>query len=259
MNEFPRKENMKTGIFLLARMGSQRLPGKHLLQAREKPMLQHLINRIFLEFTPEIRENRLQIVITTSDESSNSVFEQLTNVSVFYGAVHNIPLRALQAAKESGFDQFLLVDGDDILCSTQGMRAVFEKLEKGASYVATKGLPFGMNSQGFRTNFYEEAVRPALTPPVLETGWGRVFPAESCQTIIYEPCPQQDSVRFSLDYPEDFTLIKGIIDHFGDRLPVSTHQEIVEYTITSSLYHLTEQIMKEYWDRFYAQIQEENK
>ena len=114
---------MKTGILITARLGSTRLKQKHMLKVREKPIVYYLIERIRREFKEEIAQNKIEVVIATSDEPDNRAFERLAtaNLKVFYGSIHNIPLRHFQAVESYGLSHVISVDGDDILCSVSGM------------------------------------------------------------------------------------------------------------------------------------------
>lgn len=249
---------MKTGILLLARMGSKRLPGKHLLEVCGKPIVQYLIDRIRLQFQAELDAQEVQLLLATSDEDRNQVFEGLAGITVFYGDIHNIPLRVYQATQRYGLRQFILVDGDDILCSVQGMRAVYQALCGGQNYACTKDLPFGMNSQGFQTTFYIQTVSPYFETKVLETGWGRVFPENTCYIIAYPQNEQYDLLRFTLDYAEDFDLFKTIIEHFADRILTIAELEVISFVLNMELYKLTDSIRKRYWERFHEQVEKEN-
>src|SRR5437762_5335823 len=112
-----------TTLFRSARLGSQRLNRKHLLQVNGRPLLQYLIDRIRTEFKTEFRQKEVKLAIATSVEQENKDFELLgsEDVSVFYGSSDNIPLRHLQAAQHYAVEAVVSVDGDDILCSTRGI------------------------------------------------------------------------------------------------------------------------------------------
>ena len=92
---------MKTGFFLTARLGSTRLPRKHLLEAAGKPMLGVLAERIRHAFAADLAAGDALLAIVTSDEAENRAFERFAalGVRVFYGSVDNIPLRHHQAAQ----------------------------------------------------------------------------------------------------------------------------------------------------------------
>lgn len=251
---------MRTGILITARLGSSRLKKKHLLDVKGQPILIYLIRRIKAAFQQEIEEGKIQIVIATSDEPENRQFEMFFSqgVAVFYGSLCNIPLRHLQAAEEYGFDNIISVDGDDILCSVQGMKLVYKEFANGNVFVKTNGLPFGMNAVGYTTEFLKSSLSKAEFE-VLETGWGRIFD-ESKVTILNTTISNcNEYMRFTLDYPEDFTFFNELITRFPLDLETSRDQEIVDYVEKEKLYEITKPVASEYWVNFNNGVEEETK
>ncbi|MFA6075357.1 MAG: hypothetical protein WCV63_04530 [Negativicutes bacterium] len=242
---------MKTGIFLTARLGSSRLKRKHLLEIQKKPIILYLIDRIQLAFKQEIADRKLEIVITTSDELENREFEGNVNsgVKIFYGSLNNIPLRHLQAAKKNDCDYIIAVDGDDILCSTDGMRAVYQELILGKAYVRTSGLPFGMNVMGYSTEFLVKALRKN-TCKILETGWGRIFNGDEASTITFSVNGASDDMRFTLDYLEDFNFFSELFQMLANNSELSTDQEIVDCVRNNRLHEITANVSSTYWINF---------
>lgn len=250
---------MKTGIFITARLGSTRLERKHLLSVNGKPLIYYLIQRIIGEFSKEIESNDVQIVIVTSDEQENRRFEEFSEygVAVFYGSTSNIPLRHLQAAKAHSLDSIISIDGDDILCSVKGMRTVYDALMQSAKYAKISNLPFGMNSSGYSKDFLESSLNDHFDD-ILETGWGRIFDQNQL-TEIRMPFPVQDNVlRFTLDYAEDYQFFKSVIEAFGDDIVTAQDEEIVRLVMNKKFYLINESISKQYWDNF-SKLQEAEK
>ena len=251
---------MNIGFFITARLGSTRLGKKHLLTVNNHPILFFLIKRIKEEFQEELIKEKIKIIIVTSDEPENREFKnfQKDGATVFYGSINNIPLRHLQAAKAHSLDSIISIDGDDILCSVKGMRAVYEALMQGAKYAKTLNLPFGMNSSGYSKNFLESSLNGHFDD-ILETGWGRIFD-QSQLTEIQVPFPVQDNVlRFTLDYDEDYQFFKSVIEAFGDDIFSVQDQDIVSLVMNRELYLINESISKQYWDNFYKLQEEESK
>ena len=249
---------MKTGIFITARLGSTRLKKKHLLPINGQPAIHYLFTRIAVEFKKELNDATAKIVIVTSDEKENREFEFVKDygVEVFYGSKENIPLRHLQAAVALALDNIVSVDGDDILCSVDGMRQVYGALRQGRSYVKTNNLPFGMNSFGYSREFLAKSLRGNLEM-TLETGWGRIFDNDQLHTINLPFEFQSDLLRFTLDYNEDFAFFKAVIEDIGDNIYQAKDKEIVQTVMEKELFKANEAISKEYWNNFYAKMAEE--
>ena len=251
---------MKTGILITARLSSSRLERKHLLSVGGRPIFYFLLKRIAGEFQDELLRGGLKIIIATSDEPENREFEnfQKDGATVFYGSINNIPLRHLQAAKSHSLDSIISIDGDDILCSVKGMRTVYDALMQGAKYAKTSNLPFGMNSSGYSKDFLESSLKGHFDD-ILETGWGRVFDQNQL-TEIHVPFPFQDNVlRFTLDYDEDYQFFKSVIEAFGDDIFIVQDEDIVRLVMNKKLYLINESISKQYWDNFYKLQEAESK
>jgi spore coat polysaccharide biosynthesis protein SpsF (cytidylyltransferase family) len=240
---------MSTAIFVTARLGSSRLPRKHLLPAGERVMVEVLIDRIRYAF-----DKRLRLVIATSDEQENREFERFApkGVTVFYGPINNIPLRHLEAARALDVACIVSVDGDDVLCSPTAMAAIRDALESGSRYATTVGLPLGMNSFGYRTDFLEESLR-GWADKILETGWGRVFEKTAPRSIdmrLRRDAP--DTLRFTLDYPEDLAFFQAVTEKLGSRLLSARDEEIVDCVLEHQLFKLTDPVAERYWKDFAA-------
>ncbi|MFZ5753914.1 MAG: cytidylyltransferase domain-containing protein [Bacillota bacterium] len=249
---------MSTGILINARLGSTRLKKKHLLPINDKPILSYLLDRIAVEFKNELVTKQVKIVIATSDEPMNALFEEIQKdgISVFYGSLYNIPLRHLQAAEKFCFDRIISVDGDDILCSTHGMRLIYHQLSSGSAYAKTSSLPFGMNSFGYTTNFLRKSLANH-SHKLLETGWGRIFNSATPTEIAVPFAVQNDLLRFTLDYQEDYKFFKELITALGDKVYTATDEEIVDLVLEGKLYEINESITREYWDNFYRNMESE--
>ena len=249
---------MNCGIFIVARLGSQRLRAKHLQLAAGQPVLLHLIRRIRHAFAAPLAAGKARVVITTSDEQENRVLNEIVGneAEVFFGSVRNIPLRQWQAAQAGNFSEIVSVDGDDILCSTAGMLAVAEKLSAGGAYVQTTGLPFGMNSFGYSSEFLGNAVATSQSD-TLETGWGRIFQARKPETIVFSRIPVDERLRFTLDYPADLKLFQAVFESLGPAASSATDEEIVRLVFDRELYHHNSSLAEEYWTNFRNQVEKE--
>lgn len=250
---------MKTGIFLTARLGSTRLPRKHLLEAGGKAMLAVLAGRIRRGFEKAIGRNDAVLAVVTSDEPANRDFERLSGepMPVFYGSKQNIPLRHLQAARHFGVDAIVAIDGDDILCSVDAMRVVADALSGGADYARTTGLPLGMNAFGYRTDFLARSIA-GKEQKTLETGWTYIFDAARLQSHALElGLKVPDSLRFTLDYGEDYEFFCRIVEHFGGGMVATSDREIVSYVLAQDLQKITDPIAQKYWENFQSVQAEE--
>ena len=250
---------MKIGIVITARLGSTRLKRKHLLDVGGKPILSYLLARVNQEFKEEVQTNEILPVIATSDEMENREFERFVSYGfrVFYGSTNNIPLRHLQVAKSYNLDSVISVDGDDILCSIRGMRLIYGALTEKLPYVKTCGLPFGMNATGYSRGFLKSSLVNHYQN-VLETGWGRIFDKGKLVDINIQLGNYNATLRFTLDYMEDFYFFKSIIDSFGDDIFAASDEEIIDLVIEKQLFKINESIAKRYWSNYHENLKRED-
>jgi spore coat polysaccharide biosynthesis protein SpsF (cytidylyltransferase family) len=248
---------VKIGVLITARMGSTRLPDKHLRLVAGRPILAWLVERIEREFAADIAAGTLLPVLATGSYSRNARLAVLcegNSVRMFYGDDDNVPRRHLQAAEALGLDAMLSVDGDDILCEPTAMREVHRLLAIGAQVAKTAGLPLGMNAWGYS--------RPALASALasadlglLETGWGRIFEAVPAQ-VTELACPLADQVRATLDYDEDLVFFSRCISEIEGwgAMPVGA---LVTEIVRRGIDRENIGVNETYWANFAAGISRE--
>src|SRR3954454_10556313 len=100
---------MKTVCTIEARMTSSRLPGKVLLEAAGKPLLEHMVERL--------RRVRAldEIVITTTEEASSEPIVDLADrlgIACFRGSEEDVLVRVLGAAQAHEADLIVETTGD---------------------------------------------------------------------------------------------------------------------------------------------------
>jgi hypothetical protein len=243
---------MKTGFFICARLGSSRLPRKHLIAADGLPFILHLVRRINRQFAADLSGGNAVVAIIASDEPENRDFIGALRgeADVFFGSIENIPLRQLQAAQHFDAGLIMSVDGDDILCSVEGMRTVHTALAGGSAYARTEGLPLGLNVSGYRRDFLESAMA-GRDQKTLETGWTRIFHGTKPRVLAYSSPAPDDRLRFTLDYEDDAKFFARIIERLGVARETATDAEIVDLVWREKIFELNAGLAKEYWENYY--------
>lgn len=244
-----------TGILILARMGSTRLTQKHLIKAGGQTFLEWMIDRLSYAFVNEIRNNEIKIVICTSDENENKVFEKFAlkkECHFYYGNKENIPFRQLECAEYFGFEHIISIDGDDILCSVQAAKEVFHYLKHGKELVKTTGLPLGMNiSGGYATKLLKQVLSHRNSVAKLETGWGSIFEGKIYFEINY---PHSDiDIRATLDYEEDAVFFNAIIGFLQEKAISITDELLIETILKNNFHKLNLHLNNTYWINFNQQ------
>jgi len=103
---------MTTGVFIIARLSSTRLPAKNMMPILGKPMIQHLVERIAKSKTID------KIVITTSTLPSDDPLEALAEdigIDCFRGDLDNVMERIVGAANYFNCDTVVEILGDNPL------------------------------------------------------------------------------------------------------------------------------------------------
>jgi spore coat polysaccharide biosynthesis protein SpsF len=217
-------------------------------------MIHWLCRRMVSAFQEQIASSELMIVIVTSEVPGNELLNEAVldlPVHVFYGADGNIPLRQLQCAKAFGLEAIISVDGDDVLCSFQAARDVFEALRSGGAFdiARVEGLPLGMNCQGYRTNYLERSLLD-MEGAKLETGWGRVFSEPRLKIIRRGDHDLMGDLRFTLDYPEDALFFAQIIEALAEGVLTMNDHDLVAYVSVNGLERTNAHLKERYWTNY---------
>ena len=247
---------MKMGLLVTARMGSTRLHDKHLKTLLGRPALSYLLERIENTFKAPILEGLAQVFIATGSASSNAALGIFSNdhVHLFHGDDDNIPLRHFQLAIAHQLDAMVSIDGDDLFCSPEAMRAVYEGLMQGEPLVKTTGYPFGMNAWGYSCEALAQAVS-IQDHGLLETGWGRAFDAIEPK-VIELACADAEKVRATLDYPLDLDFFSAVTAHIPEWQTLST-PDLAEKIVAQDLHLVNASLHDVYWQNFHAQMNQE--
>jgi spore coat polysaccharide biosynthesis protein SpsF len=222
---------MRIGALLRVRLSSSRLPGKALAPLGGRPAITHLIDRIAASRTIESRSD---IVVTTSTDPSDdpliSVVEA-AGASVFRGSLDDVIARTFGALEAFGFDAVTQVDGDDAFADPRYMEHAMETLlaEDSLDVVLCRGLPIGMATKAIRGSAIRR-VHDRYLPGPNGTGAFLYFTetglCEVAEILPFSPAHVHDTVRVTLDYPDDLRFFEALLAELGDR-PFGS-EEIVE-------------------------------
>lgn len=212
---------MKNHIFLQARLNSKRFPGKILKQICGKTILELIFERL------KKIENIDKIILVTGTEDSNkSLIKEAIrlNLEYFCGSEENILDRMYNASKKFDSQTIIRVTGDnpliDIILINKALKIFYEKKCDILSIDRIPSYPYGLNFEIFtnqvlesewkenRKNFdtYEEFYHTFTSPEksMLEKPIFRNYDLVNSKNL--------SSIRLTLDYPEDFTLISKIYE-----------------------------------------------
>jgi spore coat polysaccharide biosynthesis protein SpsF len=202
-------------VFITARMGSTRLPGKHLKEICGKPVIEQMITRIKQAKLPAF------IVLCTTVLPEDDILVELanrSNIKYFRGNPTDILKRWLDAADHFGVPYFISAEADDVFCDPEFVDIITQELQKNAfDYISCKGLPFGVTPTGINVTALRKI---CLLKKENDTeGQERFFTKTGLFRIHYieitDPELINPDARMTLDYPEDFEFFKTVFSLLG--------------------------------------------
>lgn len=204
---------MTFATLIVARLGSSRLPRKHLAPVLGRPVIEHLIDRV-----KEARQvNRIVLCTTNRAEDEELVaLARRVGVDVFQGSDANVLQRMLDAARAFAIDCVVVVEADEVVCDWALIDALVTRArETGADYLTVSGVPAGSYLHAIRTSALAR-VCERLDAETSTDGWARYFttPGGIAFTVdelrVDNPELDLPAARLTLDWPEDLQLIRAV-------------------------------------------------
>jgi len=229
-----------------ARMTSSRLPGKVLMPALDKPLLQILIERLSL--SNQIDEI---VVATTVNQSDNPIVElcKKMNIRYFRGSEDNVLERVCGAADFANADVIAEITGDCPLLDSNliddSIKYFLENYPK-VGYVTNSGpqisLPWGMDVHVFMAKDLYEVNKDNPDQLEIENVSYRFYRPESGDKyrpyyMQYSGSLNRPELRIVLDYPEDYDLLKKAYEDLYPVNPTFTANELIEWVDKNKSLH----------------------
>lgn len=223
------------GIISQVRMGSTRLPGKVLLPAAGRPLLDYHVARL--------AQSGLPLYLATTTEPADdalATYAEALGLSYHRGSETDVLARYYETARKFGLDVIVrvtsdcpLVDGPLIGAAVARYLADADPLEfRSNSLIRSfpRGLDFEIFSLPMLTEAYERASSPyerEHVTPYLKTG-----PATAGRVRnVDEVWPGGDFSRFriTLDTPEDYEVLRRLVEeHHADQLALPALLALLE-------------------------------
>lgn len=203
---------MKSAIFITARTKSTRLPKKVLLEVRGKTIIEHLIDRLKAAKLPDL------IVLCTSTNPNDDILVEIAKkngIEYFRGSEDDVLDRFSKAAALFNVDFIVVTWGDELFCDPEYVDKTIELFKKtNADFIKCEELPLGTYSYGLKVEALNKACRmKAETDTEI---WGGYFTESKGFNIQILKVDNEElrrpEIRITLDYPEDFVLVKEIFD-----------------------------------------------
>lgn len=207
---------MNTVIIVQARLGSTRLPGKILMQAAGKTLLEHVVLRL-----RRIRNANRVVIATTVNPNDLPIVDLCGKLGVdcFRGSEEDVLDRFYQAALEYGAENIVRINSDCPLIDPAVAEKVIQhyldrrdRLEYAANILASS-YPIGMHTEIFPFRVLEEAWRESKDPMERENVTPFIYrnPGRYRLGSVVDDRDLSHH-RWTLDYPEDFALISAVIE-----------------------------------------------
>ncbi len=222
---------MRVEIFVQARMGSTRLPGKILQPVFGKPLLKYMVERL-----REVK-NADEIVVLTTTEASDDIVEdfcQKEGVACFRGSENDVLERYYQAALQRRPDAIVRVTADCPLIDPEIVDAVidaFKRESPAIDYISNslkRTYPRGLDVEIFSFEALKKAYQLAIKPEEREHVTVYLYRHPELfklKNMAHHPSLSQ--YRWTVDTQEDFTLIRLILEHLYPDNPAFRLQDVL--------------------------------
>lgn len=212
-------------------MTSSRLPGKVLLPAAEKPMLQHLVER--LGSVPSLDG----IIIATTVNSTDDVIEDFSHdigVGCYRGSEDDVMSRVIGAAEKAQGDLVVEITGDCPIIDPQIVEQTIRMYNANtADYVSNAHLrsyPDGMDTQVFQLQSLKNSAEKTADKLDREHVTLHIRNHPEMYSHLHLVAPPElhwPELGLTLDERVDYELLKKIIEYFDPVNPLFSCLDVV--------------------------------
>lgn len=209
---------MNTGIIILCRHDSGRLPGKILLNIGGRAALGIIIDRV------RRAASGRPIIVATSDQESDDPIEKYCKregVECFRGSLDDVAGRFLLCAEQNGWDFAARINGDRVFLDSRTLSDMLAITDTNKFDLITnvpgQTFPYGMAVEVVRVSFFREIMNDVNDKYHREHVTTRLYEEEFSNYYVYKNirCPQAAGMQLSLDTPEDLIMIEDIAKRGG--------------------------------------------
>lgn len=227
----PAESGRSADVFIQVRMGSNRLPGKALLELDDRSCLAHVITRA--QHAEEIR--RVVVCTSTFDEDAVLLREAETwGAASFAGEPDNCLKRYFDCAMRDGSEIVVRVCGDSPLMPPPFIDAAVRHLrETGADYARVVSVPVGTSVEAFTVCALERALVAAVDPSLSDDLTYFIGRSEINELAPFEPTDptvrRHGDVIVALNRPEDQVLFETLFAECTPAGPYLTLEEAIAF------------------------------
>lgn len=210
------------GIVILARLSSQRLPGKALRPILgEERVLDHILKRLKGLVAKD------KIILATSDLPEDKALEDFAKekgIACYRGSLERVGERFFAAAELLNCDYALRLNGDNILLDPSILKEMMDLAALGqydfVSNVPERSFPKGMSVEIVSTHFYAQRL-PAISADAYcnEHVMVCLYEEEPPSNYYYfknTKLPEAAAIQLALDTKADFERSKWILEQIPE-------------------------------------------
>lgn len=221
-----------------ARMTSTRLPGKILMPSAGKPLLQILIER--LQRAPGVDGIELATTDNPTDDVVAALGERL-GIGVFRGSEDDVLGRVCGALRDAKADVCVEITGDCPFIDPQIVGEAireFLKTKDRHPYVSNsdphRSVPAGLDVQVFFAEALYRLEAETADPEDREHVSYGFYRRESGDRwnprfIVHPSCVGAEDLLVTLDYAEDYAMIKQLHEELSPTMPAYGAAEIIRW------------------------------
>ena len=212
---------MRVVAIIQARMGSQRLPGKVLLDICGESMLARVVRRV--------QQSRLMddvVVATSTDAADDAIVAagESLGVQVVRGSEEDVLSRYVDAAKATNADVVVRASADSPFIDPEVcdlVVAAFLAADPAVDYASNKlqpSFPLGLDVEAFSRDALERTANDAVEP--YERAHVTVHMYKNFDRFTLLPVASSRNLhawRWTVDTPEDLEFARAVFDRLGGR------------------------------------------
>lgn len=200
-------------VFVQARMTSQRLPGKVMLEVAGRRLLAYLLERL-----AHCKRMSRVLVLTSRDPSDDAVadFCQRQGLDCFRGDLHNVARRFADALDHYGFESFVRISGDSPLLDQALVDQSVDVFSTGEHDLVTnvfpRSYPTGQSVEVVSAAAFRRALSGMSKPSHLEHVTPYFYENHQAFRILnISAAAQLREIRLSVDTRADYEVFCRIV------------------------------------------------
>jgi spore coat polysaccharide biosynthesis protein SpsF len=229
------KKNLQVDVIVEARMSSMRLPGKIMLPAIGKPMLELMVERL-----KRIKGISNIIIATTVNDTDDCLADFASSfcLGCYRGSEDDVLLRVVQAAQKFDTDIIVEIPSDDPLVdpeiSSKVVEAFMERYPE-IDLVANdlmETVPVGFYTRAFKRSQLERIEKTTEHPldrENVEAYFYNNLDQFKHHNIKLDPSFRRSDIRLTLDTEDDYFVIKAVYENIYHRKKDFSLKDIIAY------------------------------